>query len=309
MYLVILGFVLIAAMIWKLTGGPKSSVDKERFDSVQTAQEVLKLTQQEGGRTTVQRDVLVEMMDRLGVDREIALEELGQMGFPIEELRRVAKPEPDPRLSVVRRDSELLQEAVERALLVGIQIARVDDDYACVGDELFDPETVARQADEAEVALFGEKWRERHRLYGKAALVLQDMLQESRDEAHRSVLVQLLRVFDKKLDRLQEKLAQSMANVPDSETLMWGDGRIRRSYYFKMGVTHSLRRSGLLESFGHLYRYQGVNYNVEEAYRLAAHECVPLAVAENLGIDRLIQMGPSEVGGLVRGMLSEPGVQ
>ena len=99
---------------------------------------------------------------------------------------------------------------------------------------------------------------------------------------------------------------QTMAKVPDPEALQWGDSRTRRVYYFKMGVTHMLRRSGLLESFGHLYRYQGVNYNVEEAYRLAARECPPLALAESLGIDRLIEMGPSEVEGLVRGMLSEP---
>ena len=74
-----------------------------------------------------------------------------------------------------------------------------------------------------------------------------------------------------------------------------------------MGVTNSLRRSGRLDSLGHLYRCKGVNYDVLEAYDIAAQECTQLVAADNLGIERLLQMGPIEIQSLVLQRLNEGG--
>ena len=95
-----------------------------------------------------------------------------------------------------------------------------------------------------------------------------------------------------------------MNRLPDSDHLLWGDSSDRRRYYFKMGVTNSLRRSGTLESLSHLYRYQGVNYDVEEAYRLAGQDCPQLASAERLDLNQLLALGPSGIQQLVhRGLI------
>ncbi len=91
--------------------------------------------------------------------------------------------------------------------------------------------------------------------------------------------------------------------MPEDDRLLWGSSEERRLYYFKMGVTNSLRRSGVLESLGHLYGFQGVNYDVEEAYGLAARECPQLNSAAALGLGRLLSLEPAEVEGLVRGAL------
>ena len=67
MYLLILGFLLIAAIIWKLTEGGRRQ--EEPFDSLQTAQEVLSVTAPEqligAARTQVESAVLAEMIEEI----------------------------------------------------------------------------------------------------------------------------------------------------------------------------------------------------------------------------------------------------
>ena len=104
---------------------------------------------------------------------------------------------------------------------------------------------------------------ESYSFYGKAAIVLQDMMDEEPRGSRREVLVALLEVFDDRIERLQGEMSEAMERVPEPESLLWGDGRDRRLYYFKLGVTNSLRRSRQLESLAHLYRLKGVNYDVE----------------------------------------------
>ena len=94
-------------------------------------------------------------------------------------------------------------------------------------------------------------------------------------------------------------MAADMARIPNSDRLMWGDSRDRRHYYFKMGVTNSLRHSGCLQSLGQLYWMRGVNYDVNEAYDLAARECRVLASADLMDLDRLLTLGPGQVRSLV----------
>ena len=307
MLLVLLALLLILAIILRLTGGigqgkkdPEATADEKIIGTVaDVAQRALSRSCERIPSSQSRArfgGVLLDVMERLGVDRDAALRDLARTDLSpqTEDTGGVERGH-----LVVHRGRETWEQDVERALLVGIQVARVDDDYAGIGDEVVDLETLARVAEAAEIELFGGERRERYDLFGKAALVLQDMLQGERDADRLDAIRSLLAVLDGEIRELQDELARSMAAIPAPETLLWGDFRDRRLYYFKMGVTNSLRRSGRLESLGHLYRLNGVNYDVEEAYELAATECAPLALADRLGIDRLLGMGPSDVQGLV----------
>ena len=247
--------------------------------------------------------VLHELLSRLGIEAE---QELVRRGFAhgLDVKRTDAGKSRNLR---VYDPADDMMHLVERALLVGLQVARADDDYAGVGDDHLDLEALARRAEAIEMDLFGEGRRDRYAFYGKAALALQDMLQDESEAARSEVLRGLLEMVDGQIEAFQAELDRSMAHIPEPDTLTWGDKRDRQLYYFKMGVTNSLRRSGQLESLGHLYRYRGVNYNVQEAYDLAAQECPQLFAADVIGIDGLLRMGSGEVRALARQALPEGG--
>lgn len=247
--------------------------------------------------------VLRELLGRMGIEAEQALVD---RGFAHGAGAMRADDEKTRNLSLFDPAEDMMQ-VVERALLVGIQLARADDDYAGVGDDHLDLEALVRRAEAIEMDLFGDGKRDRYVFFGKAALALQDMLQEEREAARRDVVRGLLEMVDARIDTFQEELDRSMAHVPEPDTLRWGDRRDRQLYYFKMGVTNSLRRSGLLESLGHLYRYRGVNYDVQEAYDLAAQECPQLFAADVIGIDGLLRLASGEVRALARQALEEGG--
>ena len=247
--------------------------------------------------------VLHELLDRLGIEAE---QVLVRRGFTHDAGAMRTNEEKSRNLKVFDPAENMMQ-IVERALLVGIQVARADDDYAGVGDDHLDLEALARKAEAIELDLFGEGKRDRYVFYGKAALVLQDMLQDEKEASRREVLRAMLEMVDGQIDAFQAELDRSMAYIPEPDTLRWGDKRDRQLYYFKMGVTNSLRRSGQLDSLGHLYRYRGVNYDVLEAYDLAAQECPQLFAADVIGIDGLLQMESGEVRAMARQALPEGG--
>jgi hypothetical protein len=152
--------------------------------------------------------------------------------------------------------------------------------------------------------LFGQGRRERHTFFVRASLVLQDMAQGEAEAGRRRAIGQVLSSFDEAAHKVQEEMSAAMAGLEaDDSSLLWGDSADRRLYYYKMGVTNSLRRSGVLDSLRHLYRFQGVDYDVVEAYGLASRECPLLDRAEMLGVEHLLTMGPSDVRALVQGTL------
>lgn len=247
--------------------------------------------------------VLSELLGRLGIEAEQVLVNRGfAQGAGV-------KRSDDDRTRNLRvfDPAENMMQVVERAFLVGIQLARADDDYAGVGDDHLDLEALVRKAEAIEMDLFGDGKRDRYVFYGKAALALQDMLQDEREAARREVLRGLLEMVDAQIDACQEELDRSLEYMPEPDTLRWGDRRDRQLYYFKMGVTNSLRRSGQLDSLGHLYRYRGVNYDVLEAYDLAAQECPQLFAADVIGIDGLLRLASGEIRALARQSLPEGG--
>ncbi|MDE3000680.1 MAG: hypothetical protein OXU79_16530 [Gemmatimonadota bacterium] len=246
---------------------------------------------------------LRELLDRMGIEAEQLLVD---RGFAQGAGAMRADDEGNRDLKVFDPAENMMQ-VVERALLVGIQLARADDDYAGVGDDHLDLAALERKAEAIEMDLFGDGKRDRYVFYGKAALALQDMLQDEGEAARREVLRGMLEMVDAQINAFQEELDRSMAYIPEPDTLRWGDRRDRQLYYFKMGVTNSLRRSGQSDSLGRLYRYRGVNYDVLEAYDLAAQECPQLFAADVMGIDGLLRMGSGEVRALARRALPEGG--
>ncbi len=304
-----LAVLLILAVVFSLTRGRSLRIERNPQGDEALAAEVADMVTE--GRTehlpAVRHPklggVLHELLTRMGIEAEQVLvsrgytRDGGGTGAPEEQSRNLRVLDP----------AETMMQIVEQALLVGIQVARVDDDYAGVGDDHLDLEALARKAEAIEMDLFGAGKRDRYVFYGKAALVLQDMLEDEREAARREVLRGLLKMVDGRIEAFQEELDRSMAYIPEPDTLRWGDKRDRQLYYFKMGVTNSLRRSGQLESLGHLYRYRGVNYDVQEAYDMAAEECPQLFAADVIGIDGLLQMGAGEVRALARQALPEGG--
>lgn len=255
-------------------------------------------------QTPIVGSILLELMTRLGLEGRWVARELELLGFLPEGFSNWEKTHP-PHLSVYSK-GENLQSALEKALIIGIQFARIDDDYACVGDDPFNQMVLTRQVKEAEFKIFGNGIWERHTLFNKITLVLHDMNQEA-EGSRRVIIVNLLQIFENALTLLQKKIDLSMLKIPDSDFLQWGDSKDRRLYYFKMGVTNTLRCIGCLKNLGYLYRLRGVNYDVEEAYSFIGQECPPLILAEELGIERLLQMGSNEIQELVKRTLSENG--
>jgi hypothetical protein len=299
-----LGIILI--LLLRFTGaGNKLNIGPEISPDQIPAQVIDVSDQAQVGdpvRSARRGELLLDLMVRLGASQGVAEEELRRRGYEgsFSEHRSDMSA---PSIQVVDAHSEHLP-AIERALLVGIHIARSSDDHAGVSDgrpggRSIDVMDLQRRAEEAEVELFGEGRYQRWSLCGKATLVLQDMLDGAVDPKESELLKDLLESFDQRLKQTRDEIDRAMALLPDSNQLLWGSDADRRLYYFKMGVTNALRRSGFVQSLDHLYRLQGVNYDVEEAYDLASQEADPLVLADAIGIERLVTLTPSDVHNLV----------
>jgi hypothetical protein len=300
---VFLTLCAIVAVIWWLTGASRASQGETvdvpvDADTARAAFEGLDRSDLAGGQAAdgaVLHDVLVDV----GMDASDATAVVGDLGFdPLESPRDGDST--GAGLSVISMKEEPARAALERAVLVGVQLARMDDDYAHVSDDAEAFQSLRQRADEAETLLFDDRRRRRLDFYSKAVLVLQDRMRVERDQAKKSAALRLLNCFDDELIALQEEMNRSMAALPDSEQLLWGDSTDRRMYYFKMGVTNSLRRSGHLSSLGHLYRYRGVNYDVEEAYQMAGEEEPLLLRAARMEFSALVSLRVVDVRRLTR---------
>ncbi len=295
---------LIFVVIWRLTAprspgletgevsAPERDVASETFDLIAGDASTSKFIHERSGAVG---EILVDLFDRMGLPRADGVEAVRGLGFSVVSEQRDVPFSP----RVVSYRATVLRAAIERGLLVGIELARRDDDYASVGDDAFDESVLAEHAEQIERDLFDEETRQKQLFFSRAVVALQDMVQSESEEGRRSTLGQLLECFDRALEGLRTTMDTKMAAVEPAEGLLWGDSADRRLYYFKMGVTNSLRRSGEIASLGHLYRYQGVNYDVAEAYDLAGQEIPALRQAEGLGIDRVLTMRPDEVHSLV----------
>jgi hypothetical protein len=311
MFIPVLIVLIIGVIILKITGmGRAPGATSDDLDLQQIGTGVLELVKRDFPDTMWKGDsredlgvVLKGLLTRLGFGEDEARDLLECSGFSTDGIEFSTGT--DVGGLSVHSGNEENRFALERALLVGIQMASADDDYAGVGDGFVNLEALESKAEAIELRLFSETDRSQYVLCQKAALVLQDMLQAEPEGARSKTIKALLQEFDIRIVSYQDRLSRNMEELHGQDALLWGDSSDRRMYYFKMGVTNSLRRSGKLKSLGHLYRYKGVNYDVLEAYGLAAQECKELAAADNLGIERLLQMKPADVQGLVQQRLNQ----
>lgn len=290
----------ILAVIWWLTGSSRhrrTDVDPEV--EIEVAEEALGPLSGGAsptlGKPELVSRVLSDLLIGVGMDPADAEATLSGLGYNV--VRQQEKPEAGKGgLTVVSLKGERARAALERALLVGVQLARMDDDYAHVSDDAVAFDALRKRADDVERELFDDRMRARLDFFSRAVLVLQDQVQSEAEPERRNVIATVLARFDDELTSLQEEMSRAMAALPsDHESLAWGDSEDRRRYYFKMGVTNSLRRSGHMSSLGHLYRFRGVNYDVEEAFQLAGEEEPLLLRAANLEFSALVSLRPSDV--------------
>lgn len=296
----------ILAVIWWLTGTNRSQQTDDGDLQTEVVADALErlavpgrgITRADGGPVG---DVLYDTLVGVGMDPGEASATVAGLGYPAPE-RRDESIDRSGGLSVLSMKDEHARAALERALLVGVQLARMDDDYAGVSDDAQTFDALRQRADEAEAVLFDDHRRSLLDFYSRAVLVLQDSIQAETDDTKRDAIRVVLTRFDEELVSLQEEMDRAMADLPDDpDTLAWGDSEDRRRYYFKMGVTNSLRRSGHLSSLGSLYRFRGVNYDVEEAYQLAGEEEPLLLRAANLDFRTLVSLGAPDVRRMTTG--------
>ena len=141
------GLIGLLVLLWRMTVHHPVPDDK-RIDRMMSMIQ----TEMPEARSEVNADVLIEMLKRMGLDGRDAI---AAAGFSM-------PPDTDPVWPVVQSTDEL-QGVLAEAIMVGVQVARVDDDYAGVGDGALSDEARVNQA---EIVLFGDDRRERHTLYG-----------------------------------------------------------------------------------------------------------------------------------------------
>ena len=297
---VILALCAIAAVIWWLTGSARSHspVADSDLQSEAAVSAIDRLAKFDALAASTPHgshvgSVLYETLVGVGMDSDEALAAVRGFGYSASP---TTQEDSGPKLTVFSMKEENARASLERAILVGIQLARMDDDYAGVSDDSVAFASLRERADEVETRLFDDQRRGLLDFYSRAVLVLQDRIQSEPDEEKRRAIGGVLGRFDEELTGLQDEMARAMADLPDDPArLAWGDSEDRRTYYFKMGVTNSLRRSGHLSSLSSLYRFRGVNYDVEEAFQLSAEDEPLLLQTVNLDFSTLVSLGPPDV--------------
>ena len=188
--------------------------------------------------------VLSDLLIGVGMDPADAEATLSGLGYNV--VRQQEKPEAGKGgLTVVSLKGERARAALERALLVGVQLARMDDDYAHVSDDAVAFDALRKRADDVETSLFDDRTRARLDFFSRAVLVLQDRVQSERDAELRRVTAQVLARFDDELTSLQAETSRAMAALPsDPDGLVWGDSEDRRRYYKCAGCKRKFSQIG-----------------------------------------------------------------
>ena len=159
--------------------------------------------------------------------------------------------------------------------------------------------------------MFDTRERTQYEFYSKASLVLQDMLEDTRDDQERRSMLQLRDHFEERLETLTEQMAALISSLQEAERSSdihyWGDQEDRQLYYFMMGVTNTLRKhKAHFPALDQLYRAKGLGYNVEEAYDRIARECPTLGAAREIGVRKLLTYGFKDIKALVQSTLPKP---
>lgn len=164
---------------------------------------------------------------------------------------------------------EPIEEEIYHAILFGLEIALKSDDYARSGIEFEQPDFLQKQLEKIEFELFESDLYKEHHFYAHSILVLQDMLESSRNKSEKSSIQNAIDFYSNKIKSIEPKLKANFTGLNIKEL---GTFRDRQLFYFKIGITNYLRSKKIVPELDQLYFVYGVNYRVERAFQACVRE-------------------------------------
>lgn len=194
-----------------------------------------------------------------------------------------------------------LEKELEQAIQAGLAMARQsDDDYSRAGIEYEEPGVTG-----VEVQLLDERASQQLELYGKLMGNMQEMYRGGEFPKTHTQMEEILANLHHRIMELREGLTYR-AILEDSEL---GTSSDRRFYYFQVGVVQYLRSRGVFSELKGLYRpgttESALDFKVQEVYAFLRQKNEVFALAEQLGIQRLLQADEAEIKAMVEKALPE----
>ena len=295
LFAVVTGFLLFAKMRKgpELASFPKDESSCKGTEGLQLHKDV--------GRNEELAKMLQVLFVRTGLDPEEAYDQLVAWSILNDsresEDSSAASAEP-PERSLTQRD---LGKELEQAIQAGLAMARQgDDDYSHVGIEYEES-----GAEGVEVQLVDERASRQLELYVKLASNLQQMYGGGEFPNTRLQMEEILANLQHRIMELRDGMTYR-TTLEDSE---FGSSSDRRRYYFQVGVVQYLRSKGVFSELKGLYRpgttESALDFKVQEVYAFLRTKNEVFALAEQLGIQRLLQAGEAEIKALVEKGLPE----
>lgn len=201
---------------------------------------------------------------------------------------------------LTRMGWEPFEEELTNATLFGLAIALQSDDYARAGIEFEDPAFVAAQLKKVEFELFDSELYSQYNFYSHSIISLQDMLAQSRSKVDKETMRTALDNYSAQIKSIEPHLKRIFQGLYRHEL---GTRHDRQLFYFKMGVTNFLRSQRIVAQLDQLYRVQGVNYPVEQAFQLVNQDFPFFQKLLNQGIENLGKATVLEIQSFIKGEL------
>lgn len=243
--------------------------------------------------------MLQTLFVRTGLDPDEAYEQLvawNILNDPSEQDLSAKKESTEQ--SLVHRD---LGKELEQAIQAGLAMARQgDDDYSRAGIEYEEPGATG-----VEVQLSDERATQQLELYGKLMGNMQEMYRGGEFPKTHAQMEEILANLHHRIMELREGLTYR-AIIEDSEL---GTSSDRRFYYFQVGVVQYLRSRGVFPELKGLYRpgttESALDFKVQEVYAFLRQKNEFFALAEQMGIQRLLQADVAEIKAMIGKILPE----
>lgn len=244
--------------------------------------------------------MLQALFVRTGLDPDEAYEQLvawNILNDPGEQDLPAAGAESAER-SLAHRD---LGKELEQAIQAGLAVARQgDDDYSHAGIEYEEPGVTG-----VEVQLSDERATQQLGLYGKLMGNMQEMYRGGEFPETHAQMEEILANLHHRIMELREGLTYRTV-LEDSEL---GTSSDRRFYYFQVGVVQYLRSRGVFPELKGLYRpgttESALDFKVQGVYAFLRQMNEVFALAEQMGIQRLLQADESEIKAMIEKTLPE----
>ncbi len=164
---------------------------------------------------------------------------------------------------------EPVEEEIYHAILFGLEIAMKSDDYSRSGVEYEQPDFIQKQLEKIEFELFQTDLHKEYNFYAHSIIVLQDMLESSRNKTEKATIQNAINFYSDKIKKIEPELKANFTGLNVQEL---GTFRDRQLFYFKIGITNFLRSKKIVPELDQLYFVYGVNYQVEQAFQACVRE-------------------------------------